>query len=179
MNNHSIEEKANVLLKKINYNGGEVNIIEVAHNLGFIVGIAELFSNDNGFIMIDNSKEKIQDIIGLPVSKVIGVNVHNDLQTKRFTIAHTLGHYELHFDNSFTSFTHRENIGQGNVKEYEANYFALCLLMPQKYFMQKYNELKSKDLSKEDIIILLSKHFNVPNDKVQHSIDIVKTMYYN
>ena len=42
--------------------------------------------------------------------------------------------------------------------------------MPQKPFTQRYNELKDKGLSKEDIITLLQKSFNVPEDKVKQRI---------
>lgn len=42
--------------------------------------------------------------------------------------------------------------------------------MPQKQFIQRYNELKDKDLSKEDMITLLQKSFNVSEEKVKQRI---------
>ena len=42
--------------------------------------------------------------------------------------------------------------------------------MPQKQSIQRYNELKDKDLSKEDMITLLQKSFNVSEEKVKQRI---------
>lgn len=175
MNKHNIEQKTNHLLQSLKYNGGEVDILTIAQSLGFVVGIAILPSNDNGFILIDHSKERIYNIIGIATDKAIGVNVHLDLQTRRFIIAHEIGHYILHYHNN--SFARREKTYQNNTEETEADFFASCLLMPQKYFTQRYNELKNKDLSKEDMITLLQKSFNVSEDKViQRISDIVLTI---
>ncbi len=93
MNKHNIEQKTNHLLQSLKYNGGEVNILMIAQSLGFVVGIATLPSNDNGFILIDYSKEHIYHIIGVPTDKAISVNVQHEIQAKRFIIAHEIGHY--------------------------------------------------------------------------------------
>lgn len=110
MSKHNIEQKTNHLLQSLKYNGGEVNILMIAQSLGFVVGIATLPSNDNGFILIDYSKEHIYHIIALPIDKAIGVNVHLDLQTRRFIIAHEIGHYILHYHSN--PFIRREFIYQ-------------------------------------------------------------------
>lgn len=168
MNKRNIEQKAIYLLESTKYSSGEVDILTIAQSLGFVVGIAALPSNDNGFILIDHSKKQIYRIIGLPVHKAIGVNVHFDLQTRRFIIAHEIGHYLLHYHDN--PYIRREFLYQVNREEAEADFFASCLLMPQKPFIQRYKELKAKDLSKEDIITLLQKSFNVSEEKVKQRI---------
>ena len=173
MNKQNIEQKANYLLQSLKYNDGEVDVLTIAQTLGFVVGIAALPSNDNGFILIDHSKKQIYRIIALPIDKAIGVNVHLDLQTRRFIIAHEIGHYILHYHSN--PFIRREFIYQVSREEIEADFFASCLLMPQKPFIRRYNELKDKDLSKEDIITLLQKSFNVPEEKVKQRI--INTFY--
>lgn len=168
MNKHNIEQKTNYLLESTKYSSGEVDILTIAQSLGFTVGLAKLFLNSNGFIQIDYSKKQIYRIIGIPADKAIGVNVHLGLQTKRFIIAHEIGHYLLHCHSNF--FARREFRYQVSREETEADFFASCLLMPQKPFTQRYNELKDKGLSKEDIITLLQKSFNVPEGKIKQRI---------
>jgi len=172
MNKHNIEQKTNYLLESTKYSSGEVDVLTIAQSLGFIGGLAKLFSNSNGFILIDHSEKQIYRIIGISVDKVIGVNVHLDLQTKRFVIAHEIGHYLLHCYSNF--FARRESLYQVSREETEADFFASCLLMPQKQFIQRYNELKDKELSKEDMITLLQKSFNVPEDKIKQRIITLK-----
>lgn len=176
MNKHNIEQKANYLLESIKYNGGEVDVLTVAQTLGFVVGIAALPSNDNGFILINHSKECINHIIGVPTNKAIGVNAYLDLQTRRFIIAHEIGHYKLHYNENIDSFARCEFLYQVSREEIESDFFASCLLMPQKYFTQRYNELKNKDLSKEDMITLLQKSFNVPEEKLKQRIVNIERM---
>lgn len=76
MNKRNIEQKANYLLEFTKYSSGEVDILTIAQSLGFTVGLVRLFSNSNGFILIDHSKKQIYRIIGLPTDKAIGVNAH-------------------------------------------------------------------------------------------------------
>lgn len=175
MNKQNIKQKANYLLQSLKYSSGEVDVLTIAQSLGFVVGIAALPSNDNSFILIDHSKKQIYRIIALPIDKAIGVNVYLGLQTRRFIIVHEIGHYLLHCHNDF--FARREFIYQVSREEVEADFFASCLLMLQKPFIRRYNELKAKDLSKENIITLLQKSFNVSEDKViQRISDIVLTI---
>lgn len=59
----------------------------------------------------------------------------------RFTIAHELGHYVLHSKCGSTPLNvNREG---SNRAEWEANWFAAALLMPESDFRQKVEEMKS------------------------------------
>lgn len=60
----------------------------------------------------------------------------------RFTIAHELGHYFLHY--RLPGFTDARSYGRGqrNVAETQANYFAGALLMPSARFGRVWRELR-------------------------------------
>lgn len=171
MSKQIIEKKVNEILESLNYkyDGGELDIVKVAQDLGFVVGLSKLPDYEEGFILVDESQKEIQHIIGIPAKKVIGVNVAHEQSRKRFTIAHEIGHYVLH-SNEKSYFAHREAIKGKDENENEADFFAACLLMPKQYFEKKYHELSSKNLSKMDIIILLQKYFNVPWKSVERRI---------
>lgn len=166
-----IDEKAKEALSLIRYQDGEVDIINIARNLGFTVGIASLPAWDDGFIIVDDNTTHIQEITGVKTDKIIGVNDKRDLQKKRFTIAHEIGHYMLHYaQNESKLYAHREDKKGKNKEENDADYFAASVLMPKEQFKAKYDELKSKSLSNDDIITLLQKHFSVPYESAERRI---------
>lgn len=171
MDKKIIEEKANSVLEAVKYNGGELDVIAAAETLGFTVGISELPDWDDGFILVDHVMEHIQKLIGLLTDKAIGVNAKRDLQTKRFIIAHEIGHYMLHYnENDGVLYARREDVKGKDAEENDADYFAACLLMPQKYFKKNYYELKNKDLLDDDIVTLLQKYFNTPYESVKRRL---------
>ena len=67
--------------------------------------------------------------------------------------------YDKEKDNGM--YAHREHKKGKNEIENEADFFAANLLMPRKKFKNKYNELKKKDLSTDEIILLLADKFTV------------------
>jgi Zn-dependent peptidase ImmA (M78 family) len=84
------------------------------------------------------------DVSGLVLRKgkeiIIGVNRREVPARQRFTLAHELGHALLHygeevrFDKDFRVNLRSETSGFGvDVEEIEANFFAACLLMPQRF----------------------------------------------
>ncbi len=58
----------------------------------------------------------------------------------RFTLAHELGHYALHFVNGAQQPIKAQRYGSGET-ETEANWFAAALLMPTEQFKQAHDEL--------------------------------------
>ena len=171
MDKKIIEQKANTVLKTVGYNGGELDVIAVAKALGFIVGISALPDWDDGFILVDKVTEHIKKLIGFLTDKAIGVNADRDLPTKRFIIAHEIGHYMLHYnENDGILYARREGIKGKPAEENDADYFAACLLMPQKYFKKRYDELKGKGLLDDDIFTLLQKDFNTPYESVKRRL---------
>lgn len=145
-----------------------MDVINAAGILGFTVGISALPDWNDGFILVDHVKEHIQKLIGLLTDKAIGVNSERDLQTKRFIIAHEIGHYMLHYnEEDGVLYARREDVKGKDMEENDADFFAACLLMPREYFKRKYEELKGKDLNDDEIITLLQKHFNTPYESVE------------
>jgi len=93
-------------------------------------------------------------------------------ERERFTLAHELGHFMLHFAQSFKDDYHEDdNIewnrdSNWNVKEMEANRFAAELLMPLEQVEEEVNLLNIND-NKEEKIEKLSEIFNVSRQAIQ------------
>lgn len=89
----------------------------------------------------------------------------------RFTVAHELGHYFMHYisDNRQTKVFRRTTYAQGGVKEWQANMFAGALLMPQDKFVEKY-------LSYNGNIEKLSQDFHVSIDAVRVRVKVLKDL---
>jgi Zn-dependent peptidase ImmA (M78 family) len=171
MNEKIIEDKVNEVFKKVNYvdSSDSIDVISIAKKLGFSIGNAAINNGMDGFIIIDESKD---NILGIKTTKLIGVNSSRTLAWKRFIIAHELGHYVLYYDseNDNGLFAHRENKKGKNKMENAADFFAANLLMPRKKFTDKYDELKKKDLSKDDLIFLLTNKFVVTKYMIERRI---------
>lgn len=173
MEKKKIEETVADVLKTISYkseNGLEVDILEIARKYGFVVGNAFLDDKEDGFIIVDEGRKQV---LGIETSRLIGVNADNTLENKRFIIAHELGHFLLHYDSREDGpmFAHRENVKGKNKDENDADYFAACLLMPQKAFLQQYNRLKES--GENEIAGKLAVLFNVPKSSAERRIDEV------
>ncbi|MBO5088915.1 MAG: ImmA/IrrE family metallo-endopeptidase [Lachnospiraceae bacterium] len=162
MEKEMIEKKAKEVMAEVHYedNSDEIDVIEIAKKLGFAVGNAVLKDDVDGFIIV---QEGAKEILGIETDKLIGVNSEKDLEWKRFTIAHEIAHYVLHYSNEKYKgmFAHRDHRKGKNEIENEADYFAANLLMPSEKFQEKYKELESKGLDVEEIIVLLSSKFVV------------------
>lgn len=155
-----IEEKVTEMMKNINYqdNLEEIDIIQIAKKLGFAVGNAILDEEDDGFIIVQDGAE---EILGIKTDKLIGVNSKRALEWKRFIIAHEIGHFILHYSEQKSGgmYAHRDHKKGKNNLENDADYFAANLLMPREKFIDKYKELKEKNLNLDEIILLLSRKF--------------------
>lgn len=95
---------------------------------------------------------------------IIGVNKGHHLNRRRFTIAHELGHFELHRHKSdvfVDAFLRSEHSAQGtDPDEIEANSFAAELLMPQRML---YDEVARSpiDALDEDAVRWIAAKFGV------------------
>lgn len=79
-----------------------------------------LDDNDSGLLVIKNGRP------------VIVVNKTHHERRRRFTLAHELGHYLLHFDKNEDTFHRDRRSSQGKDRfEIQANDFAAQLLMPE------------------------------------------------
>lgn len=172
MDKKNIEKKVNELFEKVGYddNKEEVDIIAIANKLGIVIGNAVLDDEDDGFIIVRDGEE---EILGIKTDKLIGINSTRPIEWKRFIIAHEIAHYYLHYMNGNNKgiFAHRDHKKGKNDKENEADFFAANLLMPRDKFTLKFNELKEKQLSNEEIIVLLMKKFQVTQRMVERRIE--------
>lgn len=135
-----------------------IRVEDIAKSLGIKV-LAYGFEDDiSGVLVIDKE------------SATIGYNQTESRVRRRFTIAHELGHFILHKDESdmfmdkqykalFRSpgFTYPEKTQK---LEQEANKFAACLLMPEKLLRNEIEKMEF-DLHSEDDIKQLAKIFDV------------------
>jgi len=144
------------ILENYRMNKLPVPVGEIAQKRGLKIKPYDLGTNVSGVLVIDSG-------IG-----TIGYNPTESKVRQRFTIAHELGHYELHkqdrslfIDKGFTALFRDQDSSKGEIKkEQEANAFAAALLMPEKLV---WKEIKKQnfDLSDEDSMKQLAKIFYV------------------
>lgn len=159
MEKKNIETKVDEIISKFSYEK-DVDIVEIAKSYGFVVGEATLPEAEDGFIRVD---DKATEIFGIKTSRLIAVNASREFIDKRFIIAHELGHFFLHYDSAVNSiFAHRENIKGKNEQEQDVDYFAACLLMPEKSFRKFFSDFKKVTNGIYEAIIRLSEIFKVP-----------------
>ena len=117
----------------------EISPYDIAKELGISYLYTTLHSNEQlGFLDVNTGTIYLQPL-------------NNNFQRDRFTIAHELGHHQLHLSlfrqhnyksvgESNTTINGNASIIKGEQKwlEHHANYFAACLLMPQELVKELY-----------------------------------------
>lgn len=144
-----------------------VDIVKLARNLDFMVASFELPETEDGFVLIDKKTDKL---FGLNTNKIIGVNENRTYEEKRFIVAHELGHYILHNKGELI-FAHRENVKGKNIEENDADYFAACILMYNKLFIEAYKAIAGMTNELDEKISFLSRYFKVPEQSVLRRIN--------
>jgi Zn-dependent peptidase ImmA (M78 family) len=117
--------EAKKLLERLGIDDAPVDVDAIAEFLGVQI-LERAFDDDtSGVIVIKNDQA------------LIGVNSSDSRNRQRFTIAHELGHFLLHRDESnifvdaILKFRRNENSAEGtDLREIGANTFAAELLMP-------------------------------------------------
>lgn len=171
MERKEIELKARKTLDDAHDNGdAAVDIINLAKNLGFIVGNVDFSDDEDGFIIVDEGKD---EILGQKTDKLIGVRADQTKEWKYFIIAHEIGHYILHYDKEKYRgmYAHREHKKGKNEYENEADYFAANLLMPEDRFRKHYARLKEVGLSFEEMVLVMAKRFCVTEIMTKRRFD--------
>lgn len=135
-----------------------INVEEVARMRGLKVVPYPLEAEVSGILLIEGHHG------------TIGYNERESTVRRRFTIAHELGHYELHRDLSHLFIdknfkvmfrnTNAEVQTQDALYEQEANSFAAALLMPENLLNVEIENV-GFDLGSEESIKTLAKRFNV------------------
>ncbi len=144
---------------------GIIDLFRECERLGYKLIRYPLGENaDLGFTL-----RKDQDI-------VIFTNSCSRLSREIFTLAHEIGHAELHIDDIQTFIDDGITISGRSTdeKEQEANYFAACLLMPddevERFFDLELSNLEKQDLSVIDIAKIMSQ-FNVSFEMALNRIE--------
>ena len=156
MFNKRIERLTTKILEELKIEKLPIPIHKIAEFRGLIIKPYDLGEDVSGVLVIEGGKG------------IIGFNPNESTVRQRFTIAHELGHYELHkdgnelfVDKDFKVLFRNHNSSKGEIiKEQEANAFAAALLMPE-HFVRKEIEKYSFDLTNENSMKKLAKTFNV------------------
>jgi Zn-dependent peptidase ImmA (M78 family) len=128
-----------------------VPIEKIIENYGIILKKEPADDSLSGFILTDMSSKNV----------IIGVNSSQHSLRQRFSMAHELGHFllheneSIHFDYKSKILLRDETSSKGtDVREKEANLFAAELLMPTKFLKQDFKEIDSIDFLEETEINL-------------------------
>lgn len=156
MNVKLINSKISSILREYEILSPPINIDEIARKRGLEVIAYPLGDDVSGLLSIENGKG------------TIGYKDSEPKVRQRFTIAHELGHYELHRDKSNLfvdkQFIYRSlNSGdtqEKKIMEQEANYFASAILMPTNILKKEIDKVNF-DLASESVIEDLAEKFEV------------------
>ena len=161
----TIEGKARDLLEKAGALAQPVDLDRVLDKLGLELRVNPMDEEYSGFLVVDK--------------RVIAVNELHPAVRQRFTIAHEIGHYDLHrgdqdaadvfidrtayFDNEPEVYFRRHQLSAADYRmEAEANAYAAGLLMPRE-LLERYLEQHSgkTDFSNSEGIGVLAEEFDV------------------
>jgi Zn-dependent peptidase ImmA (M78 family) len=122
------EERAAALLERFQIDKAPVPVAKIAEELGIEIQSQPGSPDISGLLFREDGRV------------VIGLNADDSPLRQRFTIAHELGHYELHDGSSEelhidrglrTTLLRAPTLQQRGGIEREANWFAAALLMPE------------------------------------------------
>jgi Zn-dependent peptidase ImmA (M78 family) len=172
MNIKLINSKVTSILREFDVTSPPVMIEDIAKNRGLKVLPYPLGDDVSGLLSIENG-------IG-----TIGYKESEPEVRTRFTIAHELGHYELHRDKSDLfvdkQFIYRsQNSGdtaERKIMEQEANYFASAILIPTTLLRAEV-EKTDFDLGSETGIQHLADTFNVSTTAMSIRISSLGLIY--
>jgi Zn-dependent peptidase ImmA (M78 family) len=120
-----------------------------------------------------------EDVSGALVVKdgaaFIAVNDAHHENRQRFTIAHEIGHFQLHnageqvhFDEDFRVYGRNKNSSLAtDPQEIEANRFAAELLMPQKFLFDDFSGIKG---DQEEVVARLAKRYKVSPQAMEYRL---------
>jgi Zn-dependent peptidase ImmA (M78 family) len=159
--------RAQQLLERMNVRALPVAVDKIAKSLGAQLCFSPLDEELSGMIFI---KENVP---------IIGVNSLHHPNRQRFTIAHEIGHLELHreliankihVDKKFSVLMRDANSATGTARiEIEANKFAAELLMPES-ILHRALEMEPFDIDDDAPIAKLAKRFRVSRQALEYQI---------
>jgi Zn-dependent peptidase ImmA (M78 family) len=160
-------ERAEAVLGQLSIKSPPAPVEKIAKALGAQVRFAPFDNELSGMVYVKD---------GLPI---IGVNALHHPNRQRFTIAHELGHLELHrdmittaihVDKDFPALMRDSNSATGMEKiEIEANQFAAALLMPRTMIQQALAGSQF-DIDDDGPMEALAKKFRVSKQALEYRI---------
>ncbi|MEO3780887.1 ImmA/IrrE family metallo-endopeptidase [Micromonospora sp. B11E3] len=159
------EQAAGELLRKHALGILPIPVEEIAHLEGAQVIRQRFDGNQSGFMYRDGTE------------KIIGINTLSGRRRQRFTIAHEIGHMQLHqsdplvVDREINWRDGRSSMGV-DLKEIQANAFAAALLMPEEQILeQMQEELSGPAISSRDrLISRLATTFDVSAEAMSYRL---------
>ena len=165
MSPKAINAKVHAVLEEFWDHTLPIRVEEIAQKMGLIVVPYALEDDISGVLVVENG-------VG-----TIGYNHHESQVRRRFTIAHELGHFELHRDQSSLFLDKRFKVlfrSQSTPEtrlnqqlEQEANAFAAALLMPEDVLRNEIANIEF-DLGGEDALKKLASIFNVSSTAMSY-----------
>lgn len=162
-----IRQKVKTLLEKNGIDRPPVPVEKVASWLGAKVRYSALDEDMSGMIYIGND------------GPIIGVNSRHHRNRQRFTIAHEIGHLELHrgtlvnrvhIDRTFPVLMRDASSATGTrLMEIQANSYAAELLMPSFLLLEMLKE-KGIDIDDEEPLNRWSRKFGVSRQALEFRI---------
>ncbi|GAA2571900.1 ImmA/IrrE family metallo-endopeptidase [Pseudonocardia hydrocarbonoxydans] len=152
-----IEERATQFVVRCGVAFPPVPVIKIVESEGIELVYSRSQGIESGFAMRDGSR------------RIIGVNNLEAPRRQRFTIAHELGHLDLHAERELTvdqsvRIYKRDEVSSmaTNLEEIEANAFAAALLMPKDFIEEAMNgSLPATIGGRDQLISALARQFDV------------------
>lgn len=161
-------DRAQLLLDRLGFKVAPTPVEKVAKALGAQIRFAPFDNELSGMIHVKD---------GVPI---IGVNSLHHPNRQRFTIAHELGHLELHLamitssvhvDKAFPALMRDEKSATGTESiEIEANQFASALLMPRALIDEALAKRPQFDIEDDGPLLELARSFRVSQQALQYRI---------
>jgi Zn-dependent peptidase ImmA (M78 family) len=159
----SPERSAHALLKRLSIVAPPVDVAAVVRKLGIRLELADLGEDCSGML--------VRGAAG----SVIGVHYAHHPNRQRFTIAHEIGHFELHEGGTYVDRgttlrlrSNRKNSGSLS-EEREANQFAATLLMPASWVRRALAD-HELDLGDDESMRSLCEQFGVSTQAMVYRI---------
>lgn len=160
------EQAAQSLLERLQVHGPFVDVEDIAHRCGATV-TRERFRRDlSGMLVRDDDGH----------GALIGVNSTHHPRRQRFTVAHEIGHLQLHKGRKLTvdsglRVDYRDDGGNPTIpEERDANAFAAALLMPEQAVQSQAKPLVEQGTTRSSLVNALAGTFQVSEEAMGYRL---------
>ena len=158
-----IEKRAEQVLTLAGIETAPVPVERVARILGIKVKRTDLGGDCSGVLVRNGNRA------------VIGINSQHSINRRRFSIAHEIGHFDLHRGDTYIDRGYRIHFrdldsGSGTKREeMEANAFAAALLMPATLVRNAF-ERQPFEFTEDNVLEMLAKKFKVSTQAMTYRL---------